>query len=830
MMRVLSCLTADHDWRLVLLAGAVCFASSLVAVTIFYRAIASQGRTRLIWVAIAGGAIGYGIWATHFIAMLAYDPGVLIGYGAVLTAASLLVAMILTSGGFGFAAGRHHKWGAALGGGIVGGGIAAMHYLGMWALQIPGRVTWSADLVVLSIILGIVFGVSALASAIRSKSRTATVFSAVLLTLAIVSHHFTAMGAVEIVPDPTRAPDAAVLSPSFLAVAIAGVALSMLAMSAIGVWADRRLAVRTGKFEEIISQLSNAQAEIEVSRRELQEQKSRLNTAVNNMSQGLLLFDSSERIVVCNPRYVEMYGLSAEIAKPGCTFGDLIRHRQEVGSFNGDIDEYRSALLRDLAQGKATELMFQTPDGRSMRIVNQPLRDGGWLATHDDVTEQRKSEARIAYLAHHDMLTGLANRAAVAQKIEEASARQRRWGDPFSVLLLDLDRFKNVNDTLGHPAGDALLHQVAVRLKACLRETDVLGRLGGDEFAIIQPGERNQRQAASEFADRIIEIIAQPFLIEGNEVNIGTSVGIALAPEHASNPDELLKMADLALYRAKSIGRNNHQFFDARMNEAAGARRELETELRRAVQNEELELHFQPIIGTNARKINGVEALVRWRHPTKGMVPPDQFIPLAEECGLINQIGEWVIHAACAEAAKWPSDIKIAVNLSPVQLRKANLHDVVMNALARSGLSPKRLELEITETALIEIGMNCLPVLNQFKRLGISIALDDFGTGYSSLSHLTMFPFDKIKIDKSFTQNMTKRADCAAIISATLTLANGLDITTTAEGVETSDQFRLLRLAGVTFLQGYLFKRPGPASEIDFDKVYDDAEISRAAA
>jgi diguanylate cyclase (GGDEF)-like protein len=738
--------------------------------------------------------------------------------------------MILTSGGFGVAAGRHHKWAAAFGGGIVGGGIAAMHYLGMWALEIPGRVTWSADLVVLSIILGIVLGVAALATAIHSNSRTTTVFSAVLLTLAIVAHHFTAMGAVEIIPDPTQAPDAALLSPSFLAVAIAGVALSMLAMSAIGVWADRRLALRTGKFEAIISQLSHAQAEIELSRRELQEQKSRLNTAVNNMSQGLILFDASERLVVCNPRYVEMYRLSAEIVKPGCSFRELIRHRQDVGSFTGDVEEYRAALLRDLAQLKATEVMFQTPEGRSMRIVNQPLLDGGWLATHDDVTEQRKSEARIAYLAHHDMLTGLANRAAVAQKIEEASARQRRWGDPFSVLLLDLDRFKNVNDTLGHPAGDALLRQVAVRLKACLRETDVLGRLGGDEFAIIQPGERDQRAAASELADRIIEIFAQPFDVDGNEVNIGTSVGIALAPEHASDPDDLLKMADLALYRAKSIGRNNYQFFDAQMNEAAGARRELETQLRHAIQNNELELHYQPIINTKTRKIDGAEALIRWRHRTKGMIPPDQFIPLAEECGLINQIGAWVIAAACAEAATWPSDIRISVNLSPVQLRKANLHDIVMNALARSGLPPKRLELEITETALIEIGMDCLPVLNQFKRLGITVALDDFGTGYSSLSHLTMFPFDKIKIDKSFTQNMAKRADCAAIISATLTLAKGLNITTTAEGVETTEQYRLLRLAGVTSLQGFLFARPGPACAIDFDKVYDGFEISQFAA
>ncbi len=302
-----------------------------------------------------------------------------------------------------------------------------------------------------------------------------------------------------------------------------------------------------------------------------------------------------------------------------------------------------------------------------------------------------------------------------------------------------------------------------------------------------------------------------------------------MAPEHATDADNLLKMADMALYCAKSAGRNGYRFFDPEMSAAASTRQELENELRRAIQQDELELHYQPIIDTKTRKICGAEALIRWRHPTKGMIFPDQFIPLAEETGLITQIGEWVLHTACTEAATWPEGVKVAVNLSPVQFRKTNLPDVVMYALAQSGLPPERLELEITETALIESAAECLPALRQFKNLGIAVALDDFGTGYSSLSQLTMFPFDKIKIDKSFTQNMTKRADCAAIISATLTLAQSLDIATTAEGVETADQYRLLRLAGVTSLQGYLFKRPGPASEIDFDSVYNCPEMEDAA-
>jgi diguanylate cyclase (GGDEF)-like protein len=401
--------------------------------------------------------------------------------------------------------------------------------------------------------------------------------------------------------------------------------------------------------------------------------------------------------------------------------------------------------------------------------------------------------------------------------------------NPFTVLLLDLDRFKQVNDTLGHSAGDALLREVAARLKAALRETDSLARLGGDEFAIIQAGEVDQRSAATTLAQRVIQIVAEPFSIDSHEFNIGTSIGIALAPEQGTDPDALLKMADMALYRAKFDGRNGYRFFDPEMGAAANERLALEGDLRRALRNNELRLLYQPIVDAKTLRICAAEALVRWRHPTRGVIYPDKFIPLAEETGQIAQIGEWVLNKACADAVSWPADVKVAVNLSPVQFRKTNLPEVVMTALSRSGLSPERLELEMTETALIEAASECLPAFQRFKSLGITIALDDFGTGYSSLSHLTMFPFDRIKIDKSFTQNLTKRADCAAIISATLTLADTLNIATTAEGVETNDQCRLLRLAGVTSLQGYLFKRPMPVAEIEFDYTFADAKVANVA-
>jgi predicted signal transduction protein with EAL and GGDEF domain len=357
----------------------------------------------------------------------------------------------------------------------------------------------------------------------------------------------------------------------------------------------------------------------------------------------------------------------------------------------------------------------------------------------------------------------------------------------------------------------------------------VLARLGGDEFAIIQSSHGDQREAASALANRIVEVIARTFRLDGNEVNIGTSIGIALAPEHGTNPDNLLKMADMALYAAKSAGRNGYRFFDPGMGEAANERHALENDLRRAIAQNELVLFYQPIVDTKTLRICGAEALLRWRHPTKGMVTPDVFIPLAEDTGMIAQLGEWVLHTACADAARWPSHVKVAVNLSPVQFRKSNLSDAVMSALQRTGLPPERLEIEITETALIESAAECLPALHRFKQAGIAIALDDFGTGYSSLSQLTMFPFDKIKIDKSFTQNLTKRSECAAIISAALTLAQNLDMATTAEGIETKEQYQLLRLAGVTSLQGYFFQRPCPVEDIDFGVAFAPPIIAEVA-
>ena len=564
---------------------------------------------------------------------------------------------------------------------------------------------------------------------------------------------------------------------------------------------------------------------------QLDETKQFLNSIIENIPVAVVVKDATTRKFVLVNRAFEVMLKVPKSEVLGKTVFDIYRTKDAER-----IDAADSEALANEFGAYSSDYEVEMPEGESRILATNRIvaRDSQGVARHlivviDDVTERKKSEQRIAFMAHHDVLTGLPNRLAIMEKIEEAVARHRRRGDPFAVLLLDLDRFKHVNDTLGHAVGDALLRETAVRLKASLRETDVLARLGGDEFAIVQDRENDQHKDACALADRIIEIISTPFNIEGNEVNIATSIGIALAPEHATSSDSLMKMADLALYRAKSAGRNGYRFFDPEMSMAASARHELENELRRAIQQDELELHYQPIIDTKTLLVCGAEALIRWRHPTKGIIFPDQFIPLAEETGMITQIGEWLLQKACAEAASWPLGVKVAVNLSAVQFRKNNLIDVVICALAQSGLPPERLELEITETALIESATECLPVLRQFKNLGIAIALDDFGTGYSSLSQLMMFPFDKIKVDKSFTQNLTKRTECAAIIAATLTLARSLDIATTAEGVETVEQYRLLRMAGVTSLQGYLFQPPCPAAQVDFRRSYNFPEIEDAA-
>jgi len=572
-----------------------------------------------------------------------------------------------------------------------------------------------------------------------------------------------------------------------------------IAVSGQGETADllRALAVMQGNIAAAMGRIHRLMADQATNHQsELVAQHAKLEAALENMNQGLCLFDSNDRLVVANRRFAELFG-APEL---GASAAAVLNSSGLVG------------LMKLSQADTAAVFSCSLPDGRNIAVTQRPIRAGGWVATYEDTTERRAAEARLTHMAQHDQLTGLANRAVFQEHMRRVLGHAPA-DSAVAVLCLDLDRFKAVNDALGHAAGDTVLRTVAQRLRECTRDTDLIVRIGGDEFVIVQAA-ANQPAAATALAHRLVVALSQPVDLDQQQVVIGTSIGVAVSEAASDTAETLLRAADIALYRAKADGRGTIRFFEAAMDVLVQARRKLELELRNALALKQFELFYQPLVNAEQGGIEGFEALVRWRHPDRGLVSPTAFIPVAEEIGLIGPLGEWVISKACFDAAKWPGSLKVAVNLSPAQFRHRSIAEHVQAALELSGLPAGRLELEITESVLLQDDADVMKTLFALRALGVRISMDDFGTGYSSLSYLRRFPFDKIKIDQSFVQGMVKHEDCRAIVRAVIGLGQSLKIAVNAEGVETAEQWDALRAEGCDQVQGFLFSKPRPGDDV----------------
>ena len=777
MFKIYNCIATAHDLWLVGLAAVICTLASLAAISLLRHARHATQQMRPVWLAVSAISTGFGIWSTHFIAMLAYSPGIPSGYNIALTALSLAAAILLTAAGLAIAMLPGWRLGPWLGGAVVGGGIATMHYLGMAAFQIGGVILWDSTLVAASILLGTLIGAAALPAGLHGNSQRWRIAGALLLTLAICSHHFTAMGAVAIIPDPTVTIPQAAIPTTWLAI---GVAVS--------------------SFTIILLAIGAAALDIHDQRRSAQE-ADRMRGLANAAVEGLLVCDG-EVAVTANTSFANLVGSSSD---------KLIGAKLETFIPDADI---RAKLLA--APNQPLEADMRHTDGSMIpvELILRPIDFAG-QAHHviavRNLQARKQAEQHIRYLAHHDALTSLPNRSTFHARLDHEIAAAKDNGQKCAVLCFDLDRFKEVNDLFGHAAGDRVLQSVASRVTAILDKSCMVARLGGDEFAILVPGLTNPA-AVGKLADAILETLRPDSDKSDSDNMTSCSIGIAICPDDADNREALLNHADTALYRAKMEGRSTYRFFEARMAAEVHDRRVLEHDLRQAVVRGEFNLVYQPQGDIQTGNVVGFEALLRWNHKTRGSISPAVFIPIAEETGAILGIGEWVLWEACRQAASWPKPLTIAVNVSAVQIYSENFVQLVHEVLLETGLAPNRLELEITETALVRDLNRALNTLRRIKALGVHIAMDDFGTGYSSLSNLRAFPFDKIKIDGSFIKSVNTNEQAATIVRAVLGLGRGLGLPVLAEGVETPAELAFLQSEACNEVQGYLVGRPAPIS------------------
>jgi diguanylate cyclase (GGDEF)-like protein/PAS domain S-box-containing protein len=923
MVRILTCIVVEHDLRLVLLAALICFLSCYVAVTLAQRACAAGGTARNLWLGAAGTSSGFGIWATHFIAMLAYDPGMVMGYDMELTLVSLGVAIVVTTIGLALATYVAGRSAVVAGGLLIGAGITSMHYIGMSAVELPGTIHWDAAYVAASVACAGLFGALALLACMRPQPRMRDrALATVLMALGVVSLHFTAMAAVTIEPGLMPVSDDTLISTGLMVPLIAVVAFSLLftgltaavfarqaefaanestrqfAMLVQGVkdyaiymldldgrvanWnegAERhkgykaheivgwhfsqfyseedraaglpdralKIAREEGKYENegwryrkdgsrfwanvVLDPIHDAGGmlvgyakitkdvtEEKVNADRLAEVTKNLDLALENMSQGLCLFDKDERLLIANKRYSEIFGFPEGRIRPGMSLREIVEQGvADIYAADADIwqTKARDVYARRRAAIQANDggaIVERLPSGVSVQLRYRTLPDGAWVATYEDVSERLRSEEQISFLARHDSLTGLPNRASFNHRLETDLDAALRSGGKVAAIGIDLDKFKEINDTRGHAAGDEVLVTLSRRMQACLQADETIARFGGDEFAAAKRFE--DMSDLTDFIQRLETCLNEEIRIDGYDIKPGASLGVAIYPQDADNIEALLNNADLAMYRAKDALTQTVCFYEVSMDEAARSRRLIANDLWQAVERNELQLHYQVQKAVHTGETVGYEVLLRWHHAVRGTIPPGEFIPIAEECGAILPIGEWVLREACREAATWDNDHKIAVNLSPVQLGNADVADLVHRVLQETGLSPHRLELEITESTIIGDKERALNTLRSIKAFGVTIAIDDFGTGYSSLETLRAFPFDKIKLDRSFMNEVEASPQAKAIVRAILALGQTLRVPVLAEGVETRSQLDILLDEGCDEAQGYFLGRPVPVERI----------------
>lgn len=773
MLTVYNCIAHAHDLRLVGLAAVICTLASFTAINLLHHVCRSQGQMRLVWLCVSATSTGFGIWATHFIAMLAFSPGIPSAYNITLTFLSLIAAIVLTGLGLAVALSSALPASAWLGGAMVGGGIAAMHYTGMAAFEIQGRIVWDPVLVATSIGLGGLIGAIALPVGLRSSALKSKILGALLLTAAICSHHFTAMGAAAIIPDPTIEFSAASLPAGWLAIAVALASFIIIALALSGVAIEMR------------------------DRRRGELETERMRGLANAAVEGLVVCDG-QTIVAVNDSFATLVGTSADKLGGAHLYQFFPEETTRLKLFECSNTSIEGELLKVDGSKRPVELIVRPVDFAGKSHLAIAVRD---------LEARKQAEQHIRFLAHHDSLTGIPNRSSFNKKLDQAIELALATGRKLAVLCLDLDRFKEVNDLFGHATGDKTLQSVAASIASMLDDSQTLARLSGDEFAIIVPGLSNPA-AAGRIAETILEVLQTNDKTNEGEVPISTSIGIAICPDDATDRHTLLTHADTALYRAKHEGRGTYRFFVAAMGAAVHDRRLLEHDLRQAIGRSELRLVYQPLMEIPSRKVVGFEALLRWKHATRGEVEPSEFIPIAEDAGIILPIGEWVLREACREAVTWSEPLTVAVNVSAVQIHNDNFAHAVHEILFETGLPPARLELEVTETALVRDLNRALATLRRIKMLGVRISMDDFGTGYSSLSNLRAFPFDKIKIDRSFIKLVNVNEQAAAIVRSVLGLGRALHLPVLAEGVETAAELAFLEKEKCNEVQGYLLGKP----------------------